>query len=319
MKIVVLDGYTLNPGDLSWDELSNMGELTVHDRTPPAEIVERAKDAEVVFTNKAPVSKETINQLDKLKYIGVMATGYNIIDIQTAKQKNIIVSNVPGYSTDSVAQLCFALLLELTYHVQRHSDAVQEGKWARSADFCFWDFPLIELAGKSIGIIGFGTIGQRVADIATAFGINIIAQSRTKTDQSNRRNFKWAELEELLRESDVISIHCPLTPETKEMINERTLSLMKSSAFLINTSRGPIINDHHLANALNKGVIAGAGIDVLSTEPPNADNPLFVAKNCLITPHIGWATKEARSRLMNITINNLKSFINGEPVNVVNK
>lgn len=319
MKIVVLDGYTLNPGDLSWEELSKMGELIVYERTSLAEIVERVKDAEIVFTNKVPISKETIAQLDILQYIGVQATGYNIIDTEAAKQKNIIVSNVPGYSTDSVAQLCFALLLELTHHVQKHSDAVSDGKWARSADFCFWDYPLIELAGKSMGIIGFGTIGQKVADIATAFGMNIIAQSRTKTDQSARKNFKWAELDELLKEADAISIHCPLTPETKGMINEKSLSIMKKSSFLINTSRGPIINDEDLANALNKGVIAGAGIDVLSTEPPKADNPLFTAKNCLITPHIAWATKEARSRLMNTTISNLQAFLNGKPVNVVNK
>ena len=319
MKIVVLDGYTLNPGDLSWEELSKMGELIVYERTSPAEIVERVKDAEIIFTNKVPISNETIAQLDTLQYIGVQATGYNIIDTEAAKQKNIIVSNVPGYSTDSVAQLCFALLLELTHHVQRHSDAVSDGKWARSADFCFWDYPLIELAGKSMGIIGFGTIGQKVADIATAFGMNIIAQSRTKTDQSARKNFKWGELDELLKEADVISIHCPLTSETKGMINEKSLSIMKKSSFLINTSRGPIINDEDLANALNKGIIAGAGIDVLSTEPPKADNPLFTAKNCLITPHIAWATKEARSRLMNTTISNLRAFLSGKPVNVVNK
>ncbi|MBO9571536.1 MAG: D-2-hydroxyacid dehydrogenase [Chitinophagaceae bacterium] len=319
MKIVVLDGYTLNPGDLSWNELNKMGDVKIYDRTAPGEIVERSKDAEIIFTNKVPVSKETIAQLPKLKYIGVLATGYNIIDTEAAKQKNIVVANVPGYSTASVVQLCFALLLELTHHVQRHSDAAREGKWARSADFCFWDSPLIELAGKTIGIIGFGTIGQGVADVATAFGMNIIAQSRTKTDQSHRKNFKWVELPELLAQSDVISIHCPLTPETKGLINEKNLGLMKKSAFLINTSRGPIINDEDLANALNKEVITGAGIDVLSVEPPKSGNPLFAAKNCLITPHIGWATKEARGRLMSITINNLQAYVSGKPVNVVNK
>lgn len=317
MELVILDGYTLNPGDLSWDELNKMGNLTVYDRTAVGEIVERAKDAEVIFTNKVPISRETINQLPKLKFIGVLATGYNIIDITAAREKNIIVSNVPGYSTASVAQLCFALLFEFTHHVQRHSDAVREGKWTKSADFCFWDYPLIEVANKTIGIIGFGTIGQQVADAATAFGMNILGFSRTKTDQSHRKNFKWVELPELLAHSDVISIHCPLTPETKGLINEKNLSLMKSSAFLINTSRGPIINDEDLANALNKGVIAGAGIDVLSQEPPKADNPLFTAKNCLITPHIGWATKEARSRMMKITIDNLTAFQAGNPVNLV--
>lgn len=317
MEIVILDGYTLNPGDLSWDELKKIGNLTVYDRTAVEEIVGRAKNAEVVLTNKVPISRETINQLPKLKFISVLATGYNIIDIAAAREKNIIVSNVPGYSTASVAQLCFALLFEFTHHVQRHSDAVREGKWSKSADFCFWDFPLIEVANKTIGIIGFGTIGQQVADAATAFGMNILGFSRTKTDQSHRNNFKWVELSELLAHSDFISIHCPLTPETKGLINEKNLSLMKSSAFLINTSRGPIVNDEDLANALNKGVIAGAGIDVLSQEPPKADNPLFTAKNCLITPHIGWATKEARSRMMKITIDNLAAFQAGNPVNLV--
>lgn len=318
MKIVILDGYALNPGDLSWEALQKLGELTVYDRTPADKVVERAVGAEVLITNKTPIGEKDLNQLPDLKYIGVIATGYNIIDIDTAKKKGILVTNVPGYSTASVVQLTFALLLELCLHVQRHSDSVMEGKWARSLDFSFWDYPLVELSGKTMGIIGFGEIGQAVADVATAFGMNIIGNSRTQSDQSKRKNFKWASVAELLKESDVISIHCPLTPETEALINKDSLKTMKNSAFLINTARGPIVVEQDLADALNDGVIAGAGIDVLSIEPPKANNPLFDAKNCLITPHIAWATLEARSRLMGIAVDNLSSFIKGAPVNIVN-
>ena len=318
MKIVILDGHALNPGDLSWDGLKQLGELTVYDRTPADKVVERALGAEIVITNKTPIGEKELNQLPDLKYIGVIATGYNIIDIETAKKKGILVTNVPGYSTASVVQLTFALLLELCLHVQRHSDSVMDGKWARSLDFSFWDYPLVELSGKTIGIIGFGEIGQSVADVATAFGMNIIGNSRTQSNQSTRKNFKWATIPELLKEADVISIHCPLTPETEALINKESLKTMKSSAFLINTARGPIIVEQDLADALNNKVIAGAGIDVLSIEPPTKDNPLFNAKNCLITPHIAWATIEARSRLMGIAVNNLSSFIAGSPVNIVN-
>lgn len=319
MKIVVLDGYTLNPGDLRWSRLEQLGDLKVYDRTPADLVYDRTKEATIVFTNKVPVSAEVIHKLSSLKYIGVLATGYNIVDIEAAKQKGIVVTNVPGYSTASVAQLTFALLLELCLHVQRHSDAVLEGKWSHSKDFCFWDYPLVELAGKTIGIIGFGTIGKQVADIATAFGMKVLGQSRTQTDQSHRNNFKWASLDELLQSSDVVSIHCPLTPETKGLINKDSLQKMKDSAFLINTSRGPIVVDQDLADALNNNVISGAGIDVLPVEPPPADNPLFKTKNCLITPHIGWATKEARVRLMDSVVNNISAFLSGNPVNVVNK
>ncbi len=318
MKIVVLDGYTLNPGDLSWKEMEALGELIVYDRTNPLQIVERAKEADIVLTNKVPLSAQTINQLASLKYIGVLATGYNIIDVAAARARNIPVCNVPGYSTASVAQLTFALLLELTHHVQRHSDAVMKGKWSASPDFCFWDYPLMELDGKSIGIIGFGTIGQKVADIASTFGMHIIANSRTETNQQHRKNFKWAGVQELLQQADVISIHCPLTPATKGLINKESLRLMKPSAFLLNTSRGPIVIDEDLADALNNDIIAGAGIDVLSTEPPSLSNPLLKAKNCMITPHIAWATKEARTRMMNMTLSNLTAFFEGKPVNVVN-
>ena len=318
MKIVVLDGYTLNPGDISWDGLEALGDVTIHDRTPADKVVERSIGAEVIFTNKTPISEEAINQLPSLKFIGVLATGYNIVNTEAAKAKGIIVSNVPGYGTASVVQMTMALLLELCLHVQRHSDSVMQGKWARSADWCFWDYPLVELAGKTIGIIGFGSIGQQVGDVATAFGMNIIGNSRNWTDQSQRKNFRWAEIPELLAQSDVVSIHCPLTPETKGLINKDSLRTMKKSAFLLNTSRGPIVVDDDLADALGNDVIAGAGIDVLSAEPPPADNPLFGAKNCIITPHIAWATKETRMRLMDATVNNLSAFINGKPVNVVN-
>lgn len=318
MKIVVLDGYTLNPGDLSWDELETLGDVTVHDRTPPEQVLKRALGADILFTNKTPLSAEVLSQLPDLKFIGVLATGYNIVDTATARKQGIVVSNVPGYSTLSVVQLTFALLLELTLHVQRHSDAVMDGKWARSADFSFWDYLLIELAGKTMGIIGLGSIGEKVADVATAFGMNVIGSKRHPTDQSHRPNFRWAELPELLAQSDVVSIHTPLLPETKGLINKDNLARMKPTAFLLNTSRGPLVVEQDLADALNNDVIAGAGIDVLSTEPPAADNPLFKAKNCLITPHIAWASTEARTRLMAITVANLAAFLQGKPVNVVN-
>jgi glycerate dehydrogenase len=317
MKIVVLDAYTLNPGDLSWEGINNLGEVILYDRTPSDKILERSAGAEILITNKTPLTAETINKLPDLKYIGVLATGYNVIDIEAAKKQNIIVTNVPAYSTMSVAQLTFALLLEHCNHVQKQSDLVMKGKWAQSEDFSYSDFPLIELSGKTFGIIGFGTIGKKVADIATVFGMNIMASSRNHTDQSDRKNFRWAEINEVLEQADVVSIHCPLTPETKGLINAESLKRMKRSAFLINTSRGPIVVEQDLADALNNDIIAGAGIDVLSTEPPSKNNPLFNAKNCLITPHIAWATKEARVRLMDVAVRNVAAFIKGKPVNVV--
>ena len=317
MKIVILDGYTLNPGDLSWDELKTLGNLEIYARSSPAEVIGRSKNADIIFTNKTPLGSDILLQLPGLQYIGVLATGYNVVDVRVAREKGIVVSNVPGYGTASVVQMTFALLLEFCLHVQRHSDAVTEGRWSASKDFCFWDYPLIELQDKTFGIVGFGDIGQKVADVAAAFGMNIIAHSRTQTEQRHRKNFNWVSLETLLQESDVVSIHSPLTPETTGLINKQTLQLMKPSAFLINTSRGPIIVDQELADALNKGVIAGAGIDVLSTEPPPLDSPLLTARNCIITPHISWATKEARSRLMDIAVNNVKAFLQGRPINVV--
>lgn len=318
MKIVVLDGYTLNPGDLSWDGLKQFGDVTVYDRSPPDTVVERAAGAEIVFTNKTPLGEDILQQLTSLKFIGVLATGYNIVNTEAAKAKGIVVANVPGYGTRSVAQMTFALLLELCHHVQHHSNTVMDGRWVRSADWCYWDYPLVELAGKTMGIIGFGTIGRQVGDIATAFGMNLIGNARHRPEQPQRANFRWADIPELLEQSDVVSIHCPLFPETKGLINKQTLQQMKRSAFLLNTSRGPIIVDQDLADALNGDVIAGAGIDVLSAEPPPRDNPLFGAKNCIITPHIAWATREARARLMQITVDNLAAFLAGRPVNRVN-
>jgi glycerate dehydrogenase len=317
MKIVVLDGYTLNPGDLSWDGFEELGELTIYNRTPENKIIERAGKAEIVLTNKTPLSSKTLKLLPSLKYIGVLATGYNVVDTEAANNQGIVVTNIPAYGTASVSQMTFALLLELCHHVQRHSDAVMAGKWSASPEWCFWDYPLTELHNKTIGIIGFGNIGQGTADIATAFGMKILAHDRNESDQSHRKNFTWTSLPELFRESDAISLHCPLTTETKGIINKSNLSLMKSTAFLINTARGPIIIEDDLAEALNNGVIAGAGLDVLSAEPPLPENPLFKAKNCIITPHISWATGEARSRLMDTAVANLKGFLDGKPVNTV--
>jgi glycerate dehydrogenase len=309
MKIIVLDGNTLNPSDLNWLGLEQLGELTVYDRTSAEEVFLRAQGAEILITNKTPISGKVMEQLPELKFISVLATGYNIVDIEAAKRLGIRVSNVPGYSTASVVQLTFAFILEFTHHVQAHSDGVHAGKWASSKDFCYWDHPLVELEGKTLGIIGFGDIGKRVADIATAFGMNIIAHSRTQTDQNHRSNFHWVGLDELFNQSDIVSLHCPLTEETKGLINGINLKKMKPTCFLVNTSRGPLVVEKDLALALNEGWIAGAGIDVLSSEPPGVDNPLLSAKNCFITPHIAWASLEARTRLMGETISNVKAYL----------
>lgn len=319
MKIVVLDGYAMNPGDLEWDKIEQYGELTVHDRTPEHLILDRCRDAEMVLTNKVPLREDVIAGLSSLKYIGVLATGYNVVDIEAARKRGIPVTNVPGYSTDSVAQLTFSFILELCYRTQRHSDLVREGRWADSPDFSFWDYPLIEISGKTIGVIGFGTIGEKVADIANAFGMKILGNRRNRTDQSHRPNFQWAEVDEILEESDVVSLHCPLIPETEGMINRQSLRRMKESAFLINTARGPLIVEEDLAEALKSGWIAGAGLDVLSSEPPPHGHPLVGLDNCIITPHIGWASKEARTRLMEIVSGNLEAYLAGNPRNVVNE
>jgi glycerate dehydrogenase len=317
MNIVVLDGYALNPGDLSWEPFKQFGTVTVYDRTPLSEIISRAATADFILTNKTPISKSTIEALPSLKYIGVLATGYNIIDVTAAKQKNITVTNVPGYGTDSVAQLTFALLLELCHQVGHHNAEVRKGRWSKNADWCFWDTPQVELSGKTIGIIGYGTIGKKVGNIAHSFGMNVLSVSRTPKNNEPGDNFKWCSLDELLQQSDVISIHCPLTKETEGLINLERLKQMKRTAFLLNTSRGPVINDKDLALALNENLIAGAGIDVLSVEPPVEGNPLIGARNSIITPHIAWATTEARQRLMDGVLENLRGYVEGRVVNNV--
>lgn len=317
MKIVILDGYTLNPGDLSWEGFRKLGDVTIYDRTDSYEVFERCKNAQIIITNKTIIDKELINNLHDLKYIGILATGYNVVDVQAAKQKKIIVTNIPAYGTASVAQMIFALIFDITNHVSSHNTAVKQGTWSKSKDFCFWNKPIIELAGKTIGIIGFGSIGRKVADIAEVLDMKVIAYSRTITDESNRKSFKWVSLDEIFQESDILSLNCPLNNETKGIVNRITISKMKKSSILINASRGQLIVEKHLAEALNSGKIAAAGVDVLCEEPPSKDNPLLKAKNCIITPHIAWASKEARTRLMSIAVSNLKAFIDGSPVNII--
>ncbi len=316
MKIVVLDGHTLNPGDLSWDDLKSLGDCAVFDRTPTDEVAKRAADAEFILTNKTIVSRDHIQGLPKLEYIGVLATGYNIVDVAAARERNIPVTNVPTYGTRSVAQHTFALLLELTQHAGHHAQTVREGRWSRSPDFCYWDFPLIELEGLTMGIVGLGRIGRAVADLALAFGMNVLATSATL--KQVQPGIRLVDLETVFRESDVITLHCPLTPQTKHLVNKERLALIKPTAFLLNTSRGPLIDEAALSEALNAGGIAGAGLDVLSVEPPPTDNPLLMAKNCLITPHVAWATRSARARLMATAVANVRAFLDGLPRNVVN-
>ncbi|MEO8597263.1 MAG: D-2-hydroxyacid dehydrogenase [Candidatus Solibacter sp.] len=318
MKIVVLDSYCLNPGDLTWDALRALGEVVLYDRTPAAEVVARAQGAAAVFTNKTPLPAATLAALPDLKYIGVLATGYNVVDVAAARKQDIAVTNIPTYGTASVAQFVFALLLEMCHNVKLHSDAARSGEWSHNADWSFWKAPLVELAGKTMGIVGFGRIGRAVGKIADALGMKVIAHDTYQGNPPDYEGFRWVELEELLRESDVVSLHSPLFPETQGMINARTLRIMKPSAFLINTSRGPLVVDQDLADALNAGTIAGAGVDVLSAEPPAESNPLLAAKNCLVTPHIAWATREARARLMELAVSNLSDWINGNPRNVIN-
>lgn len=317
IKIVILDGYVLNPGDLRWDGLARLGDLAVHDRTPADEILERARGAQVIFTNKTLLTADTISKLPDLRYIGVLATGYNVVNIQAATERGIIVTNAPAYSTASVAQMVFALLLELCNHVQLHSDAVHSGEWVNSPDFAFWKKPLIELAGRTMGIIGMGNIGMQVAKIASAMGMEVVAVSGSRKNQPDLDAFEWVDMPDLFSRADVISIHAPLTAETQGLINKANIALMKREALLINTARGPIVAESDLADALNSGRIAGAGLDVLSVEPPKLDNPLLTARNCIITPHIAWATRAARSRLMDVVVNNLEAFLAGSPVNVV--
>jgi len=321
LKIVVLDGGTLNPGDLSWEPLERLGEATVYDRTPADAIVERSRGAELLLTNKTPLRRETIARLPDLRYIGVLATGYDVVDTEAAAERGIIVTNVPSYGTDSVAQFVFALLLELCHRVGLHSDSARGGDWSRSADFCYLRSPQIELSGKTMGIVGMGRIGRKVADIAKAFGMNVIASGRPGSAGSDGRNggVPRVELKELLRQADVVSLHCPLTPQTERLIRRETIARMKPGALLVNTARGKLIDEADLAAALNEGRIAGAALDVLSTEPPAPDNPLLSARRCVVTPHIAWASFEARSRLLNAAIGNIVRFLSGDPVNVVGR
>lgn len=316
MKIVLLDAYTANPGDVTWAPLEAIAPCEIHPRTPLAETVSRCADAEIIITNKSVLNREIIESLPKLKYIGVTATGYNIVDVAAAKERGITVTNVPGYSSPAVAQLVFSLILELTNNVGHHAQTVRDGRWVACPDFCYWDHPIIELSGRTLGIIGYGDIGSSVAKIAVAFGMKVLASKRDwKTPPPE--GVTPASIDEVFQNSDVISLHCPLTDATKHLVGARTLSLMKSTAYIINTGRGPLVDEAALAQALNAGRIAGAGLDVLSVEPPKADNPLLTAKNCLITPHIGWASREARVRLIDIVASNLQAFLDGKPVNVV--
>ena len=314
MKIVVLDGYTANPGDLSWKNLEALGALTVYERTKPTETVARAADAEVVLTNKVVVSKELMAQLPKLKYIGVLATGYNVVDIEAAHERGIIVTNVPAYSTESVAQMVFAHLLTVTNRTEHYAIQNRGGRWTENPDFCYWDFPHMELAGKTFGIVGLGNIGQRVAQIALAFGMKVKALT---SKASLSAGIEKASLEELLATSDVLSLHCPLTENTRHLINANTLRQMKATAILINTGRGPLIDDQAVAEALTDGRLAAFCADVLTEEPPKADNPLLKQPNAFFTPHIAWASKEARVRLLQVATDNVRAFIDGKPVNVV--
>ena len=316
MRIVVLDGFTLNPGDLSWDELRLLGDCEVHDRSAPADVVKRAADADIVLTNKTVLTREQILALPRLKYIGVLATGCNIVDVAAARERNIPVSNVPTYGTRSVAQHTFALLLELTQHAGHHAQTVRDGRWTKSPDFCYWDYSLVELDGLTLGIVGLGRIGTAVAELALAFRMNVLAAGSTA--RPSPPGLEFVELETLFRQSDIVSLHCPLTPQTRNLVNAARLALMKPTAFLLNTSRGPLVDEPALASALDSGRIAGAALDVLSVEPPPADNPLLRATNCIVTPHIAWATRAARSRLMQIAVANVRAFLNGKPANVVN-
>lgn len=324
MRAIVLDGYTLNPGDLSWSPLEELCETVVYDRTAYDVtgndlIIKRIGDAEVVFTNKTPISAEVINAATNIKFIGVLATGYNVVDVEAAKKKGIVVTNIPTYGTNAVAQMAIALLLELCHHAGAHGEAVKAGHWSSNPDWCFWNYPLIELNDKTMGIIGFGRIGQVTAQIAQALGMKVLAYDNYKINDLESETLRYVELDELLVNSDVISLHCPLFESTKGIINKHTLAKMKDGVIIINTSRGPLVVEEELAQALNSGKVGGAGLDVVSTEPIKADNPLLKAKNCIITPHISWAPRESRKRLLDIAVDNLRTFLDGAPINVVNK
>ena len=317
MKIVILDGYAANPGDLSWDEVKALGECTIYDRTLPCDVVPRAEGAEIVLTNKTRIEAHHIAALPQLKYIGVLATGYNIVDTEAARQHGVLVTNIPAYSTNSVAQLVFAHLLNIAQQVQHHSEAVHSGRWSHCNDFCFWDMPLLELHGLKMGIVGLGHTGMATARIALGFGMEVYAYT-SKSPLQLQSEIHKMELDQLFCECDVVSLHCPLTPATQGLVNAERLQLMTPTAILINTARGPLIDEEALADALNQGKLAAAGLDVLSQEPPKADNPLLTARNCYLTPHIAWGSTAARQRLMQILVDNIQSFLSGHPVNVVN-
>ena len=320
MKIVVLDGYTENPGDLSWEELGKLGELTVYDRTSltdEAEAIARIGDAEIVFTNKTPITRKVLDACPGIRFISLLATGYNCVDYAYAREKGIPVTNVPTYGTASVGQFAIALLLEICHHIGHHDASVHAGNWERCADWCYWDYPLIELAGKTMGIIGFGRIGQTTGRIARAIGMEVLAYDSHPSD-AGRAIAEYVDLDALLARSDVVALHCPLFPETEGIINRETIAKMKDGAILLNNSRGPLVVEQDLADALNAGKLAAAGLDVVSTEPIRGDNPLLKAKNCIITPHISWAPKESRQRIMDCAVSNVKAFLAGSPVNVVN-
>lgn len=319
MKIVVLDGYTLNPGDLSWEGFNALGDVVIYDRTPADQTVKRIGDADIVITNKTAINQQVLDACSTVKYIGVLATGYNVVDVEAAKKKGIPVTNIPAYGTRAVAQFAIALLLEVCHHIGEHSQTVRAGDWSKSIDFCYWNHPLIELAGKTIGIIGFGRIGQQTAAIAQALGMKVLANANHRKAELESETLQYADLDELLAKSDIISLHCPLFESTKGIINKHSINKMKDGVIIINTSRGPLIVEEDLADALNSGKVYAAAVDVVSVEPIPADNPLLHAKNCIITPHIAWAPREARSRLLNIAVNNLRSFLDGSPVNVVNQ
>lgn len=319
-RIVVLDGYTLNPGDNPWEAIVALGELDVRDRTPVDQLLERSRDADVIVTNKAPLSAQTIARLPKLRFIAVTATGYNVVDIDAAAARGITVSNVPEYGTSAVAQYTFAMILELCHRIGQHADSVHRGEWSRNADWCYWLTPQVELAGLTMGIVGFGRIGRRVGELAHAFGMRVLAHSPKQVNPPGYTPFAWAaSLDELAGEADVLSLHCPLTSANQGMVNRSLLGRMKPTALLINTARGALVNEQDLADALNAGVIAGAAVDVVSHEPIRAENPLLAAKNCLITPHMAWTTLAARQRLMRTTAENIAAFLRGSPINVVNR
>lgn len=321
MKIIVLDGYTLNPGDLDWKGLETLGECTVYDRTSLTdieEVIERIGDADIVYTNKTPLPEKVFEECRNLKFVGVLATGYNVVDIAAAKKKNIPVANIPTYGTAAVGQFAIALLLEICHHIGYHSKVVHEGKWAENPDWCFWDYPLIELDGKTMGIIGYGRIGQVTGKIAQALGMKVLAYDSNKNKELESDICSYADLDELFAASDVIALHCPLFPETEKIINKSTIAKMKDGVIILNNSRGQLIEEEDLAEALNSGKVMAAGLDVVSAEPIKNNNPLLSAKNCLITPHISWAPKESRKRLMDIAVSNLQEFLNGTPKNIVN-